>query len=542
MLFHPALLLTVVFFVLYRLRAEWRVKSTILPQLESWTADMAALEAENQRLRKELGTREVRCTVLEGDLERVMGKFLFTGRELKQVAETSGDMLWSLDRRGRFLSVSNSVRRITGHAAQDVIGRPFLDLVTSKSHVRVKTFLEKVYRFGRVSGFELMLQRVDGTPVLVLLSGIPVHGEDGQSVGMSGALSLLAHDKPSDRSPLWVRTLIHHEDATAENPTFLTTSAQIDQVLQGQLGGVVQETESAALAITGYAQRLKEMMDAIMAFMDDVNRKSSSMGKDSEAQIEQDQQAIEGIKQFIRDAEERQKQGHERVSHAMEKVHALRSLAQVVLDISERTNILSLNASIVAARAGEAGKKFAVVAQEVRTLSEQVRQAAQQIDEGIGAASRTVEEVLSDRLDSKKIAREENLLSGAAVKMELLGSHYAQLRAFNAQTMEHITAWNQNMSREIIELLLSIQFQDITRQRIELVINTLQHRSDYVRQLIAHISRPNSDEMDIEMDTLDLKKLYADYVMKDQRAIHHEKTGTAPADAGEDDLPDIELF
>jgi len=71
------------------------------------------------------------------------------------------------------------------------------------------------------------------------------------------------------------------------------------------------------------------------------------------------------------------------IYNLLDKTKAINEFSNILFDIANQTNLLSLNASIEAARAGEAGKGFAVVADEVRKLAEQSRSASVTITENI---------------------------------------------------------------------------------------------------------------------------------------------------------------
>lgn len=67
----------------------------------------------------------------------------------------------------------------------------------------------------------------------------------------------------------------------------------------------------------------------------------------------------------------------------LEKAKTINSITESLNEITEQTNLLSLNASIEAARAGEAGKSFSVVADEIRKLSDKSSTAGKNINKNI---------------------------------------------------------------------------------------------------------------------------------------------------------------
>jgi methyl-accepting chemotaxis protein len=92
---------------------------------------------------------------------------------------------------------------------------------------------------------------------------------------------------------------------------------------------------------------------------------------------------------------------HDLVEKLTESVEKIGTISGEINDISEQTNLLSLNASIEAARAGEEGMGFLVVANEIKELSNQTKSSTVKIKNLISSISTYTEDILISNKDMK---------------------------------------------------------------------------------------------------------------------------------------------
>ena len=310
---------------------------------------------------------------------------------------------------------------------------------------------------------------------------------------------------------------------------FGTSLTPLLPVFVGQMKSVIQETELAAANLIQrfqtIAQRAKEQ-----AFEAETLLQMGEGTDASGAEI-----SVEGIlnetkhtmDMFVGQVTSTSQVTMSTVAVMEQAVETTSRISQVVEEvefIADQTRLLALNAAIEAARAGEHGRGFAVVADEVTKLANRSGQAAEQIRTlatGVKGSTEAAMQELGGLADidlSETISAQKRVMD----MTEIMVAKNAALK----ESMSQNTDRAKELGNDVGQIIMSMQFQDITRQKLEHVYQPLEQ----LYEPLTTVKIGNDQEVFPQQVIDTLKQLEHSYTMESERTIMKS------AQEGQDDV------
>lgn len=197
-----------------------------------------------------------------------------------------------------------------------------------------------------------------------------------------------------------------YEAASAMNSSAAQTVESVDQVEKA-----ISEIAQGATSQAQETQTATENVIVMGNMIEEAGKEVESLRENAGAMRDAGNRAMEILEELGK-INQNTKEAigiiYEQTNTTNTSVLKIKEATDMITDIAEETNLLSLNASIEAARAGEQGRGFAVVAGQIQKLAEQSNESARQIADIINLLIADSEKTVSTMEDVKSVIAKQD--------------------------------------------------------------------------------------------------------------------------------------
>ena len=171
-------------------------------------------------------------------------------RQYRGLVESSQDLVWALDRKGRLVFVNPAAHEFFGRSPESVLGRPLQSLMSAETMARDRQAFLAVLGGESLSNYQTGILHSDGTERIVLVNATPRRDGLGQVIGTSGTATDITDRVESERQ----RARLQARAGESERLEALGRLA----------GGIAHDFNNLIAIIMNYAEFLKRKADPEM--------------------------------------------------------------------------------------------------------------------------------------------------------------------------------------------------------------------------------------------------------------------------------------
>lgn len=302
-----------------------------------------------------------------------------------------------------------------------------------------------------------------------------------------------------DRAQELESQVSHRDEHLAAQEKLLRHILELIPQVQKQMMAVIDHTETSAIEIGDKIRYIYEKAQEHLEESNEINKQfSGKASSDDDDQSVSLSEVISIALRLLQDMTEMlEENGRLNLEYSrsieaiLENTATINKITEDIQYISDQTNLLALNAAIEAARAGEHGRGFSVVAEEVRKLSDRTNQASNDITQIVGKVNDSVEAISKSLTDNRQKTESKKQSVNQAVK-SLLETAKESTEVFSKLVDSSVVS-SESVAQNIDQIILSLQFQDITRQEIEAAVVPIKQISSLAEEMVAKLATVSSE-------------------------------------------------